>query len=80
MLPKMNEYIKTCKDKGGDEKKDNKLMSLDIDDQPWESAAAFGNAVVNAVLCWFYDGKKNKNCCGKGFHMCGLSFQVLQCC
>ena len=25
----------------------------------WESAAAFGNAVVNAVLCWFYDGKKN---------------------
>ena len=80
MLPKMSEYIKTCKDKGGDEKKDNKLMSLDIDDQPWESAAAFGNAVVNAVLCWFYDGKKNKKCCGKGFHMCGLSFQVLQCC
>ena len=27
--------------------------------QPWELAAAFGNAVVNAVLCWFYDGKKN---------------------
>ena len=27
--------------------------------QPWESAAAFGNAVVNAVLCWFYDGEKN---------------------
>ena len=27
--------------------------------QPWESAAVFGNAVVNAVLCWFYDGKKN---------------------
>ena len=27
-------------------------------DQPWESAAAFGNAVVNAVVCWFYDGKK----------------------
>ena len=26
----------------------------------WESAAAFGNAVVNAVLCWFYDGKKKK--------------------
>ena len=25
--------------------------------QPWELAAAFGNAVVNAVLCWFYDGK-----------------------
>ena len=22
-------------------------------------AAAFGNAVVNAILCWFYDGKKN---------------------
>ena len=72
MLPKMSEYIKTCKDKGGDEKKDNKLMSLDIDDQPWESAAAFGNAVVNAVLCWFYDGKKKKKCCGKGFHMCDL--------
>ena len=27
--------------------------------QPWESAAAFGNAVVNAVLCWFWVGKKN---------------------
>ena len=27
--------------------------------QPWEFAAAFGNAVVNAVLYWFYDGKKN---------------------
>ena len=27
--------------------------------QPWESAAAFGNVVVNAVLCWFYNGKKN---------------------
>ena len=27
--------------------------------QPWESKAAFGNAVINAVLCWFYDGKKN---------------------
>ena len=25
---------------------------------PWESAAAVGNAVVNAVLCWIYDGKK----------------------
>ena len=46
------------------------------DFQPWESAAAFGSAVVNAVLCWFYDGKK---CHRKGFHICGLSFQVLQC-
>ena len=27
--------------------------------QPWESAVTFGNAVVNGVLCWFYDGKKN---------------------
>ena len=27
--------------------------------QPWELAAAFGNAIVNAVLHWFYDGKKN---------------------
>ena len=27
--------------------------------QPWESAAAFGNVVVNVVLCWFYDSKKN---------------------
>ena len=44
--------------------------------QPWESAAAFGNVVANAVLCWFYDGKK---CCWKGFHICCLSFQVLQC-
>ena len=26
--------------------------------QPWESAVAFGNADVNAVLFWFYDGKK----------------------
>ena len=46
--------------------------------QPWESAAAFGNAVVNAVLCWFYDSKKK--CRRKGFHICGLSFQVLQRC
>ena len=28
--------------------------------QPWESAATFGNANVNAILCWFYDGKKKK--------------------
>ena len=27
--------------------------------QPWESVAAFSNTVVNAILCWFYDGKKN---------------------
>ena len=27
--------------------------------QPWELAAAFGSAVVNAILCWFYDGKNN---------------------
>ena len=27
--------------------------------QPWESTAAFGNVVVTAVLCWFYDSKKN---------------------
>ena len=27
--------------------------------QPWGSAVAFGNAVVNAALYWFYDGKKN---------------------
>ena len=27
--------------------------------QPWELAAAFGNAIVNAVRHWFYDGKKN---------------------
>ena len=27
--------------------------------QPWKSAAAFGNTVVNAVLCWFYDDKNN---------------------
>ena len=27
--------------------------------QPWELAVAFDNAIVNAVLCWFYDGKKN---------------------
>ena len=27
--------------------------------QQWESAAAVDNAVVNAVLCGIYDGKKN---------------------
>ena len=27
--------------------------------QPWELAVAFGNAIVNAALCWFYDDKKN---------------------
>ena len=27
--------------------------------QSWESAAGFGNAVVNVVLSWFYDSKKN---------------------
>ena len=27
--------------------------------QPWKLTAAFGNAVVNVVLCWFYDGEKN---------------------
>ena len=32
MLPKMSEYIKTCKDKGGGENENNKLMSLHIDD------------------------------------------------
>ena len=51
---------------------------IGITKQLCKSAAAFGNAVVNAVLCCFYDGKK-KFCC-KGFHICGLFFQVLQCC
>ena len=27
-------------------------------EQPQESAAAFSNAVVNAVLCWFTTAKK----------------------
>ena len=27
--------------------------------QPQELAVAFGCAVVNAALCWFYDSKKN---------------------
>ena len=27
--------------------------------QPWESAAAVDNAIVNAVLCGIYDDKKN---------------------
>ena len=44
---------------------------------PWDSTAVFGNAIVNAVLCWFYDDKKYRR---KGFHLCGLSFQVSQCC
>ena len=26
--------------------------------QPWDLATAFGNAIVNAVLRRFYDGKK----------------------
>ena len=34
------------------------LLKLPSRKQPWESVAAFGNAVVNAALCWFYDGKK----------------------
>ena len=33
-------------------------QSADHKKQPWELVAAFGNAVVNAVLCWFYDAKK----------------------
>ena len=37
MLPKMSEYIKTCKDKGGGENENNKLMSLHIDDDKWIS-------------------------------------------
>ena len=43
------------------------------------SAVAFGNAIVYAVLYWFYNSKKNE-CHHKGFHICSLSFQVLQCC
>ena len=31
-LPKMSGYVKTFKDKGGDKNKNNKLMSLRIDD------------------------------------------------
>ena len=26
--------------------------------QPWELVAAFRNAIVNAVLFWFYEAKK----------------------
>ena len=32
ILPKMSTYVKTFKDKGGDNNKNNKLMSLCIDD------------------------------------------------
>ena len=32
ILPKMSGYVKTFKDKGGDKNKNNKLMSLRIDD------------------------------------------------
>ena len=32
ILPKMSGYIKIFKDKGGNKKKKNKLMSLHIDD------------------------------------------------
>ena len=35
------------------------ILAMFLIFQLWESGAAFGNAVVNAVLCWFYDGKKN---------------------
>ena len=37
----------------------NKVNSEIWQQQPWESAVTFGNAVVNAVLCWFYNSKKN---------------------
>ena len=40
-------------------------------------AAAFGNAVVNAILLVL---RQQKKCRHKGFHICGLSFQVLQYC
>ena len=33
---------------------------IGITRQLCESAAAFGNAIVNVVLCCFYDGKKKK--------------------
>ena len=36
--------------------KKNTITVMEV--QPWESAAAFGNAIVNAVLCWFNDSKK----------------------
>ena len=32
MLPKIDEYVKTFKDKGWDNNKNNKLMSLRVDD------------------------------------------------
>ena len=32
ILPKMSGYVNTFKDKGGDENKNNKLMSLSVDD------------------------------------------------
>ena len=32
MLPTMVGYVKTVKDKGGDKNKNNKLMSLHVDD------------------------------------------------
>ena len=52
-------------------------ISLESDQlQPWELVAAFGNAIVNAILCWFYNARK---CRCKGFLIRDLSFQVLQC-
>ena len=36
ILLKMSEYVKTFKVKDGDRDKNNKLMSLDIDDKPLE--------------------------------------------
>ena len=39
------------------------------------TAAAFGNVVVNAVLCWFYDGKKKKNAVVKVFIYAAFLFR-----
>ena len=45
--------------------------------QPWESAAAVGNAVVNVVLCWIYDAKKIAI---ERFSIPGLCFKNLNHC
>ena len=45
--------------------------------QPWESAATVGNAIINAVLCGIYDGKKIAI---ERFSMPGIYFNNLSHC
>ena len=76
---------KTIKQLRKSRKKTPKQMSHKIkdtkenlaQDQPWESVAEFSNVVYMPSYVGFTTAKKS--CC-KGFHIFGLSFQILQCC